>query len=358
MRHFLHIADYSPDELQYLLDLAVRLKKEWKREGNRPVLRGKVLGMVFQKPSLRTRVSFDMAMRHLGGDALYLSPAEIGLGGREAVADVARVLSGYVQAIMARTFSHQHILELAQHSRVPVINGLSDYNHPCQALADALTIYEEKGPLKGLNVTFVGDGNNVALSLMHICAKLGANFTLASPEGYDLPAAAIETAQGFAEAAGSTLRFERDPRAGVAGADVVYTDTWTSMGQEAETEKRKAVFPPFQVNAELLSAAAPEAIVLHCLPAHRGQEITDEVMDGDHSAIFPQAENRMHAQKAVLVALLAETPRGELRSLGTKRAQARQQHERAPVAGRRGESGNRGGGTGRRHGGGHGNRGG
>ena len=238
MRHYLAVTDYTPQELQHLLDLALRLKRERQRGGNRPILKGQVLGMVFQKPSLRTRVSFDMAMRHLGGDALYLSPAEIGLGGRESVADVARVLSGYVQAIMARTFSHQHILELAQYASVPVINGLSDYNHPCQALADALTIVEHKGGLKGVNVTFIGDGNNVAVSLMHICAKLGANFTLAAPEGYDLNPEAIALARSVAEDSGSTLLFVRDPHEAVTGADVLYTDTWTSMGQEAETEKR------------------------------------------------------------------------------------------------------------------------
>jgi ornithine carbamoyltransferase len=262
--------------------------------------------MVFQKPSLRTRVSFDMAMRHLGGDALYLSPNEIGLGGREAVADVARVLSGYVQAIMARTFAHQHILDLARWATVPVINGLSDYNHPCQALADALTIYEHKGALKGLNVTFVGDGNNVAVSLLHLCAKLGANYTVAAPEGYDIDPGAVATARAVAEDSGSTLLFVRDPHEAVEGADVIYTDTWTSMGQEAETEKRRLVFPPFQVNAQLLSEAAPGAIVMHCLPAHRGEEITDEVMDGPQSVVFPQAENRLHAQKAILAFLLAE----------------------------------------------------
>jgi ornithine carbamoyltransferase len=320
MRHFLHIADYTPQELQHLLDLALRLKRERRRGGNRPILKGQVLGMVFQKPSLRTRVSFDMAMRHLGGDALYLSPAEIGLGGREAVSDVARVLSGYVQAIMARTFSHQHILELAQSATVPVINGLSDYNHPCQALADALTILEHKGPLKGVNVTFLGDGNNVAVSLMHICAKLGANFTLAAPEGYDLNPDAIATARAVAEDSGSTLLFLHDPHEAVTGADVLYTDTWTSMGQEAETEKRKLIFPPYQVNTALLAEAAPGAIVMHCLPAHRNQEITDEVMDGPQSVVFPQAENRLHAQKAVLAFLLAEGGQLAARPLNRKAA--------------------------------------
>lgn len=306
MKDFLHVSDYPPEDLLYLLDLAVRLKKERQRGGNKPVLKGQVLGMVFQKPSLRTRVSFDMAMRHLGGDALYLSPNEIGLGGRESVADVARVLSGYVQAIMARTFAHQHVLELARWATVPVINGLSDYNHPCQAMADMLTMLECKGRVKGLNVTFVGDGNNVAVALMHLCAKLGANFTQASPEGYDLNAESVALARKFAEDSGSSLLFVRDPHEGVLGADVIYTDTWTSMGQEAESEKRRQVFPPYQVNAALLAEAAPGAIVLHCLPAHRGEEITDEVMDGPQSAVFQQAENRLHAQKAILYHLLVD----------------------------------------------------
>lgn len=306
MRHFLHIADYTPAELQYLLDLAVQLKKAWKKGGNKPVLKGQVLGMVFQKPSLRTRVSFDMAMRHLGGDALYLSPNEIGLGGREAVSDVARVLSGYVQGIMARTFAHQHILDLARWATVPVINGLSDYNHPCQALADALTIQERLGKLKGLNVTFVGDGNNVAVSLMHICTKLGANFTLAAPDGYGIAPAAVEIGRKACDVSGATIRLLHDPHAAVRGADVIYTDTWTSMGQEAETERRKKVFPPYQVNAALLAEANKGCLVMHCLPAHRGEELTNEVMDGPQSVVFPQAENRLHAQKAVLVHLLAE----------------------------------------------------
>lgn len=305
MKDFLAIADFSPQQLEDMLALAMRLKAEWKAGGNQPVLRGKVLGMIFQKPSLRTRLSFDMAMRHLGGDALYLSPAEIGLGKRESVADVARVMSGYVQAIMARVFDHEHVLELARWSSVPVINGLSDYNHPCQAMADALTIQERFGKLKGLNVTFVGDGNNVAVSLMHICAKLGANFTLASPAGYDILPAAVESARGMAAQSGSQLTFLRDPHAAVKAAHVIYTDTWTSMGQEEETEKRLKVFPPYQVNAQLVSEADREVIVMHCLPAHRGQELTDDVADGPHSVIFPQAHNRLHAQKAIVYSLLA-----------------------------------------------------
>jgi ornithine carbamoyltransferase len=305
-KDFLAITDYTPEELQYLLDLAIQLKKEYFAGGNPPILKGKVLAMIFQKPSLRTRVSFDMGMRHLGGDALYLSPAEIGLGQRESIADVARVLAGYVHGLMARVFDHNHVLELAKWSSVPVINGLSDYNHPCQGMADAMTILEEFGSLKGLNVTFIGDGNNVAVSLMHACVRLGANFTLASPEGYDLSPRSISLAQQIAMESGSKLQFMRDPHEAVRDANVIYTDTWTSMGQEAETEKRKAVFPPYQVNAGLVAEANPNVIVMHCLPAHRGQELTDEVADGPHSRIFPQAHNRLHAQKAILVHLLGE----------------------------------------------------
>lgn len=305
MKDFLAVSDYSPAELQEMLDLAVNLKKELKSGGNRPLLKGKVLGMIFQKPSLRTRVSFDMGMRQLGGDALYLSPAEIGLGQRESIADVARVLSGYVDGLMARVFAHDHVVQLAHWSSVPVINGLSDYNHPCQAMADALTIFEEFGTLKGLNVTYIGDGNNVAVSLMHVCAKLGANFTIANPEDYDILPSAVEIARKFAAESGSTLTFLRDPHEAVKHAHAIYTDTWTSMGQEAESKKRELVFPPYQVNAALVAEADPKAIVLHCLPAHRGQEITDEVADGPHSRLFPQAHNRMHAQKAILVKKLA-----------------------------------------------------
>lgn len=303
-KDFLAVSDYSPQELQEMLDLARELKKEHFSSANKPLFKGKVLAMIFQKPSLRTRMSFDMAMRHMGGDALYLSPSEIGLGQRESIADVARVISGYVDAIMARVFDHAHVLELAKWSSIPVINGLSDYNHPCQGMADALTISEKFGSLKGLNVTFIGDGNNVAVSLLHICAKLGANFTLSSPEGYDMLASAVEIGKTFAAESGSTVNFLRDPHAAVKNAHVIYTDTWTSMGQETEAEKRKAIFPPYQVNQKLVSEADKDVIVMHCLPAHRGQELTDEVADGDHSVIFPQAHNRLHAQKAILVKLL------------------------------------------------------
>lgn len=305
-KDFIAISDYAPQEIQDILDLAIRLKEEWKAGGNQPILKNKVLGMIFQKPSLRTRVSFDMAMRHLGGDALYLSPNEIGLGKRESIADIARVMSGYVSAIMARVFDHQHVVELAKWSSIPVINGLSDYNHPCQGMADAMTILEYKGTLKGKNVTFVGDGNNVAVSMLHVCSMLGANFTIASPEGFDIPLNALEVGQKFAAQSGSKIASVRDIHAAVADADVIYTDTWTSMGQEEETTRREKAFAAYQVNASLVAEAKPDVIVMHCLPAHRGQEITDEVADGAHSALFPQAHNRMHAQKAILVHLLRE----------------------------------------------------
>jgi ornithine carbamoyltransferase len=304
MKDFLAIADHPSDIIQDLLDLAISLKNEWKEGGNSPILKNKVLAMVFQKPSLRTRVSFDMGMRQLGGDALYLSPAEIGLGKRESIADVARVLAGYVDIIMARVFDHNHIEELSKWSEVPVINGLSDYNHPCQAMADALTIQENFGNLKGLNVTYVGDGNNVAVSLMHVCAKLGANFSIANPEGYGLSDSALDLGRKLASENKSTIRLFTDPYDAVADAQVIYTDTWTSMGQEEEAAKRQIVFPPYQVNSRLLSEANPDVIVMHCLPAHRGEEITDEVADGPHSRLFPQAHNRLHAQKAILARLL------------------------------------------------------
>lgn len=299
-KDFLHIADLSPVEIQDLLDLAIVLKKEYFNGGNPPVLKGKALAMIFQKPSLRTRVSFEMAMQHLGGHALYLSPAEIGLGKRESIADVARVLSGYVQGIMARVFDHEHIIELAKWASVPVINGLTDYNHPCQALADALTIQEKFGTAKGLNVTYIGDGNNVAVSLMHVCAKLGWNFTIANPVGYEIAPSAIEIAKQITPETGAEISFYNNPHDAVKDADVIYTDTWTSMGQEEETAKREEAFAEYQVNHRLVSEAKKDSIVMHCLPAHRNHELTDEVADGTQSVIFPQAHNRLHAQKAIL----------------------------------------------------------
>ena len=306
MKDFIGVADLSPQEIWHILNRAKELKEEWRSGGNQPLLKGKVLGMIFQKPSLRTRVSFDMAMLHLGGHALYLSPDEIGLGKRESVADIARVLSRYVDIIMARVFDHQHILQLAEYSRVPVINGLSDYNHPCQAMTDVFTIWEKKGDLPGLKLAYVGDGNNVAVSLLFASAKLGMHFAMANPVGYDLPAEVLVLGRRYASQSGSQIITTHDPVEAVTGADVVYTDTWTSMGQEKEAAKRANIFPPYQVNNNLLAHAKREAIVMHCLPAHRGEEITDEVADGPQSVLFDQAENRLHAQKGILVTVLAK----------------------------------------------------
>lgn len=306
MKHFLDLADWSSADLWAMLNMARALKEQFKRKGaNKPLLKGKALGMIFQKPSLRTRVSFEMAMEHVGGHALYLSPQEIGLGKRESIADVARVLGGYVDVIMARTFDHEHVLDLARWSPVPVINGLTDYNHPCQAMADMLTIYEEFGRLEGLHLAYLGDSNNVATSLMMAAAQFGMQMTIGSPAGYQPKEATLEKAHRLSRGQLS-VGVTDDPAAAIRQADVVYTDTWTSMGQEEEVERRRQVFPPFQVNRELLAEASPQAIVLHCLPAHRGEEITDDVADGPQSRLFPQAENRLHAQKGILVYLLED----------------------------------------------------
>lgn len=305
MENFASLTELSQDEIWAVLNKAIELKKEWKAGGNKPILKDKILAMVFQKPSLRTRVSFDVGMLHLGGHALYLSPAEIGLGGRESVPDVARVLSGYVDGIMARTFSHDHIVQLAEYATVPVINGLSDFNHPCQAMGDFLTIIEHKGSLDGLKITYVGDGNNVARSLMFTAAKLGVDFAIATPIGYEIEAKYVAMANSFAVETGAKIETFTNPIEAVTGSDVVYTDVWTSMGQEEETQKRLTVFPPYQINDKLMSHAKPDAIAMHCLPAHRGEEITDSVADGAQSALFPQAENRLHAQKGILALLMA-----------------------------------------------------
>ena len=305
MKHFLDLASWSTHELENLLELALSLKMEWRTGGNRPILQNQTLGMIFQKPSLRTRVSFEMAMKHLGGSAIMLGPQEIGLGKRESIADVARVLSGYVQGIMARVFEHEHLAQLAENSRVPVINGLSDSCHPCQALADMLTIREHFGRLKGLRVAYVGDGNNVAVSLAAACAHYGLEFSIASPEGYEMEKAARDQVFEIADRNKSILEMHTRPQAAVADADVVYTDTWVSMGQEAQAAERLEEFDGFQVNRRLMDFAKPGSIVMHCLPAHRGDEISDELMDGEESKVFEQAENRMHAQKAVLTRLLA-----------------------------------------------------
>ena len=298
-RDLISIADMSPQDIRRVVDTARMMKS------GRPssVLKGKTLALLFEKPSLRTRVSFDVAMQQLGGHAVYLSPAEVGLGEREPVADVARVLSRYVDAIATRTFAQETVEELARWADVPVINALSDGEHPCQALADLLTIYEKKGRWQGVVLSFVGDGNNVARSLMLGSALAGMDFRIASPQGYGISTELVDKAKSLA-ASGVAVVCVESPQEAVSGADVVYTDVWMSMGQEKEQAERQRAFSGYQVNAELLALASPDAIVMHDLPAHRGEEIADEVIEGPQSVIFDQAENRLHAQKAVLSLIL------------------------------------------------------
>ncbi len=277
-----------------------------KRDGSPPVLSGKTAALIFEKPSLRTRVSFEVGMKQLGGTAIYLSQAEVGLGQREPVADVARVLSRYVSGIVARTYAQKALQDLAAAADVPVINALSDEEHPCQALADLLTIREKKGSLKGVRVAFVGDGNNVASSLAIAAGLAGVDMAVASPDGFSLPPAVVEAATGWARRTGGSLETMVDPEVAVRGADVVYTDVWTSMGQEAAWRERLEAFQGYQVDEKLMSLAKPDAIFMHDLPAHRGEETVDEVIESAQSVVFDQAENRLHAQKALLAALMGE----------------------------------------------------
>jgi ornithine carbamoyltransferase len=302
-RDFLTITDLSSEELLDLLSLARTLKASHRSGTPTRAMDGRILGLIFHKPSLRTRVSFESGMMRLGGHAIYLSDAEIGMGTREAVADIARVLSGYLDGIMIRTFSHAWVEELAFHASVPVINGLTDSFHPCQILADLLTMQEEFSSLEGRRIVFVGDGNNVARSWMNAVRRLPIRLTLCCPPGYEPEASFLEEVKGEV---GDRITIEHDPPRAAEGADVLYTDVWTSMGQEAEVAERRAAFQPYQVDDALVARASADAIVLHCLPAHRGEEITAEVMEGSHSRVFPQAENRMHAQNALLVGLLGE----------------------------------------------------
>ena len=297
-RSFLQVADFSASELSAVLD-AAQAQKASPEGAHRRAWAGRTAFLIFQKPSLRTRVSFELAVRRLGGEALYLSPPEVGLGEREPAADVARVLARFGDAIICRTFEQALLEELAAHADLPVINALSDWEHPCQALADLLTI-REHGGAAGRTLAYVGDGNNVARSLMICAAGEGMQVRMASPPGYELDAASIEAAQARAAAGGRSVEVGGDPAAAVDGADVVYTDTWTSMGQEAEAKLRVEAFEGFQVNAELLALARPGALVMHCLPAHRGEEISDAALEGEQSVVFDQAENRLHAQQALL----------------------------------------------------------
>lgn len=303
MLHFISIADYSTADLQHVLEVSMALKKQYKAIGrNDHILADQTLAMIFEKPSLRTRVSFATAMTQLGGTSLYLRQEEVGLETREPVRDVSRVLSGMCDGIMARTFEHEKITELAKWSSVPVINGLTDYSHPCQAMTDILTVYECFGSLKGRTMAFIGDGNNVARSLSLACGRFGMNFVLASPKGYELPKEDVDAI--MAAAPDMDFAITDDPVAAVRDADAVYTDTWISMGQEREKEARIQAFKGFCINAELLASAPSHAIVLHCLPAYRGLEISDETMEGPKSKVFQQAENRLHFQKGLLAVLM------------------------------------------------------
>ena len=301
-KDFLSIRDLSSDEIQGLLQKAIEVKTHPERY--RDALRGKALAMIFEKPSLRTRVSFDAGIHQLGGFSINLTPGEINLGKRESIHDVARNLERMVQGIMIRTFGHDIVVEMARHAAIPVINGLTDFSHPCQALADYMTLLEAKGRLQGLKLAYVGDGNNVAHSLIFGAALLGVNISVATPAGYEPKADVVEWARGAIGRKESDLEITHDPVAAVQRADVIYTDVWASMGQEAEAAARKQIFQPYQVNQELFSHAAPDAVFMHCLPAHRGDEVTAEVIDSPRSVVFQQAENRLHAQKAVMLELM------------------------------------------------------
>ncbi|MCR4401947.1 MAG: ornithine carbamoyltransferase [Firmicutes bacterium] len=311
-RSLLSIHDLSVAEVEKIFEVSARLKEETRAGVEHHLLRGKTLAMIFTKPSTRTRVSFEVAIWQLGGYGLFLSAQELQLRRGETIADTARVLSRYVDGIMIRTFDHRDVEDLARYGTVPVINGLTDLLHPCQALADYFTVFEKKGRTKGLKLVYVGDGNNVAHSLMLGGAKVGIDVTVACPPGYEPLQDIVEMAGEDAKATGATIRVTHDPVEAVKGADVIYTDVWASMGQEAEHEKKARALAAFQVNEALVEAAGKEDVmVMHCLPAHRGEEITDGVMDGPHSVVFDEAENRLHVQKAILVLLMQGRKAGE-----------------------------------------------
>lgn len=303
-KDFLSVDDFSASEIKGLLALAADMKAHRKRYRN--ALDGKMMALIFEKPSLRTRTTFTVGIKQLGGDSLLLAPADINLGKRESVYDVAKNLERMVDGIMIRTFGHGICVALAEHASVPVINGLTDLEHPCQAMADILTVLEHRKNLKKLKLTYVGDGNNVAHSLMLIAAKLGTTFFAGTPEAYKPSQTIMDRCQDLAKKSGASIVWTADPAEAVRDADMVYTDTWASMGQEAEAEERKKVFLPFQVNRELFSHAKPDALFMHCLPAHRGEEVTDEVIDSPNSVVFQEAENRLHAQKAIMFELLRD----------------------------------------------------
>ena len=313
---FLSIRDFTPQEILHLIGLACRVKTS--PSAYTGTLKGKTLAMIFEKPSLRTRVTFDVGIQQLGGFSIYLSPAEINLGKRESVYDVAKNLERMVEGIMIRTFAHEIVENMAVYASIPVINGLTDFSHPCQAMADYMTMLECKGHLGGLKVAFLGDGNNVAHSLMFAGAQLGAHVWVATPRGFEPKSDTVAWALRRGDETAGTCHITNDPLEAAADADVIYTDVWTSMGQEAEAAKRRAAFVPYQVNEKLFRRAKSDAIFMHCLPAHRGDEVTNEVIDSPNSVVFQQAENRLHAQKAILMETMKGIPTGSERHIVEK----------------------------------------
>lgn len=304
MKDLISLHDLSSDEVKGLLELGLKLKKELKSGIEHHILKGKTLGMIFTKSSTRTRVSFEVGMTQLGGYPLFLSSNDIQLGRGETIHDTAKVLERYLDGIMIRTYAHSDVIELAEEANIPVINALTDLLHPCQVLADLMTTYEHKGKLEGLKLAYIGDGNNMAHSLMYGCAKVGMNCAIAAPKGYECNSEVVENAKADFKASGRTLILTEDPVEAIKNADVVYTDTWVSMGQESEKAERQKIFMPYQVNKELFKNADNDAVFMHCLPAYRGFEVTEDVIDGPHSVIFDEAENRLHAQKAVMATLM------------------------------------------------------
>lgn len=304
MKDLISLHDLSSDEVKGLLELGLKLKKELKSGIEHHILKGKTLGMIFTKSSTRTRVSFEVGMTQLGGYPLFLSSNDIQLGRGETIHDTAKVLERYLDGIMIRTYAHSDVIELAEEANIPVINALTDLLHPCQVLADLMTTYEHKGKLEGLKLAYIGDGNNMAHSLMYGCAKVGMDCAIAAPKGYECNSEVVENAKADFKASGRTLILTEDPVEAIKNADVVYTDTWVSMGQESEKAERQKIFMPYQVNKELFKNADNDAVFMHCLPAYRGFEVTEDVIDGPHSVIFDEAENRLHAQKAVMATLM------------------------------------------------------
>lgn len=304
MNDLISLHDLTAEEVQNLLKLGLKLKDELKKGIPHPILKGKTLGMIFTKSSTRTRVSFEVGMTQLGGYPLFLSSNDIQLGRGETIHDTAKVLERYLDGIMIRTYAHSDVIELADEANIPVINALTDLLHPCQVLADLMTAYEHKGRLEGLKFAYIGDGNNMAHSIMYGCAKAGLDCAIATPADYACDGEVVENAKADFKASGRSLILTEDPEEAIKGADIVYTDTWVSMGQEAEKAERQRIFMPYQVNGELFSHAADDAVFMHCLPAYRGFEVTEDVIDGPQSVIFDEAENRLHAQKAVMATLM------------------------------------------------------